>query len=193
LFDGPLRGFAGRTILFYLDAHWNDDLPLEEELELIFSVHPHAVVMIDDFQVPDDPGYQFDEYGPGKALTPALITPVVSEFLGGFAERSFGNYALVASKTSHGNNVAEYFPYGAGMVVRRAALTSWLVQAEHSSITGRRGPELTSGEDLDMVLEALHSNWSIGYFPDLKLTHLIPGHRLRVDYLARLYHDGAKS
>src|SRR6516164_631039 len=34
LFDGPLRGFAGRTIFFYLDAHWNDDLPLADELDI---------------------------------------------------------------------------------------------------------------------------------------------------------------
>ncbi|MGH7488291.1 MAG: hypothetical protein ACREMY_22235, partial [bacterium] len=30
---------------------------------------PRAVLMIDDFQVPGDPGYSFDDYGPGKALT----------------------------------------------------------------------------------------------------------------------------
>jgi glycosyltransferase involved in cell wall biosynthesis len=117
----------------------------------------------------------------------------VSEFIGDFARRNFGDSALIASKVSHGNSIPEYFPYGAGMVARRAALTNWLAQADHSAITGRRGPELTSGEDLDIVLEALHSNWSVGYFPDLKLTHLIPGHRLRVAYLARLYHDSAKS
>jgi len=31
--------------------------------------------MIDDFQVPDDPGYAYDDYGPGKALTPDLVDP----------------------------------------------------------------------------------------------------------------------
>jgi glycosyltransferase involved in cell wall biosynthesis len=116
----------------------------------------------------------------------------VSEFISTSFRRNFGGSALVASKGSHGNSIPEYFPYGAGMVARRAALTNWLAQAEHSSLTGRRGSELTSGEDLDIVLEALRSDWSIGYFPDLKLTHLIPGHRLRVEYLARLYHDSAK-
>ena len=55
----------GKMILFYLDAHWYDDLPLAEELEIIFSHWHRAVVLVDDFEVPDDPGYGYDDYGPG--------------------------------------------------------------------------------------------------------------------------------
>ena len=61
LFNGPLRSLAGRTLYFYLDAHRNDDLPLAEELDFIFSACPNAVVMIDDFQVPDDPGCGYED------------------------------------------------------------------------------------------------------------------------------------
>lgn len=66
---GPLLTSHNDTILFYLDAHWGDDLPLAEELDIIFSLCPKAIVMVDDFQVPDDQGYGYDDYGPGKALT----------------------------------------------------------------------------------------------------------------------------
>lgn len=59
----------------YLDAHWGEDLPLAEKLEIVFSWDSDAIVMIDDFQVPDDPGYAYDDYGPGKALTPDLVDP----------------------------------------------------------------------------------------------------------------------
>ena len=69
-----------RPLFAYLDAHWNADLPLAEELEIIFSVCSGAVVMIDDFQVPDDPGYQYDDYGPDKALTLGYIASVVERF-----------------------------------------------------------------------------------------------------------------
>jgi hypothetical protein len=55
---------------FYLDAHWGADLPLQEELDLIFQNFENFVVMIDDFEVPNDPGYQVDDYGPGKRLSP---------------------------------------------------------------------------------------------------------------------------
>jgi len=36
--------------------------------------------MIDDFEVPGDPGYGFDDYGPGKALTASYLAPAFREF-----------------------------------------------------------------------------------------------------------------
>ncbi len=77
LFDGPLRRFADRTLFVYLDAHGHGDLPLAEEIDLVFGHCPAAVVMIDDFQVPFDAGYGHDVYRSGKALTPAYIEPSV--------------------------------------------------------------------------------------------------------------------
>jgi hypothetical protein len=80
LFADELRAIHGQNVFAYLDAHWNADLPLREELEIIFNHCPAAVVMIDDFQVPDDSGYQFDDYGPGKSLSPAYIEPILSAY-----------------------------------------------------------------------------------------------------------------
>jgi hypothetical protein len=64
----PETAVDARPVLFYLDSHWEDYLPLRDELELIFARLPGAIAVIDDFRVPDDPGYGFDDYGPGKAL-----------------------------------------------------------------------------------------------------------------------------
>ena len=58
----------GVPTLFYLDAHWQENLPLREEAELAITNFAKAVLLIDDFAVPDDPGYFFDDYGPGKRL-----------------------------------------------------------------------------------------------------------------------------
>ena len=55
--------------LVYLDAHWENYLPLKEEINLVTSHFRNFVIVIDDFQVPADPGYTFDDYGAGKALT----------------------------------------------------------------------------------------------------------------------------
>ncbi len=52
-----------KAVFFYLDAHWNADLPLQEEVKLILSQYEQAIIMIDDFKVPDDDGYAFDQYG----------------------------------------------------------------------------------------------------------------------------------
>ena len=61
--------FVRSSVFFYLDAHWLENLPLKEELEIIFDSAQNSVVLVDDFQIPDDPGYQYDNYGSGKALT----------------------------------------------------------------------------------------------------------------------------
>jgi hypothetical protein len=75
-FDGPLREIRRQPIFAYLDAHWSEDLPLAEELDIVFTNCPAAVVMVDDFLVPHDSGYGFDAYGPGKALTPQYIESI---------------------------------------------------------------------------------------------------------------------
>jgi hypothetical protein len=85
LLNGPLLSARQAAIIFYLDAHWNADLPLAEEVDIIFSSCPSAAVMIDDFEVPGDPGYAFDSYGPGQALNASYVaTSVVQRHLATF-------------------------------------------------------------------------------------------------------------
>ncbi|MEJ1934058.1 hypothetical protein WDZ92_27995 [Nostoc sp. NIES-2111] len=75
-----VRQLSKKTAFVYLDAHWFDDLPLDDELNILLSSEIIPIVMIDDFQVPDDPGYGYDDYGPGKALTIEYISEITSRF-----------------------------------------------------------------------------------------------------------------
>ena len=68
---------ATARTFFYLDAHWYKDLPLAEELDIIGASWTDYAVLVDDFEVPGDNGYAFDDYGPGKALTMAYIDPLL--------------------------------------------------------------------------------------------------------------------
>jgi hypothetical protein len=63
-----------RPVIFYLDAHWREDLPLEDELRQVLLSKVNSIIMIDDFEVPSDPGYGFDDYGPGKCLSLSLLS-----------------------------------------------------------------------------------------------------------------------
>lgn len=78
-----LRQLAARSeitaapCLFYLDAHWYSDLPLPEEIEIIRTHWRSAVIVVDDFQVPGDAGYLYDDYGPGARLTLDWLDPRV--------------------------------------------------------------------------------------------------------------------
>jgi hypothetical protein len=77
-FNGPLQKGGSQTVLVYLDAHGEGDLPLADELRVVFDSCRSAVVMVDDFQVPDDLDYSYDDYGPGNALTPEYIAGIVA-------------------------------------------------------------------------------------------------------------------
>lgn len=78
---GDSRAFLGSLAdagvgFFYLDAHWDEDLPLWDELRIIGKKWDRFVIMIDDFQVPGDSGYAFDDYGPDKRLVHDLLPEV---------------------------------------------------------------------------------------------------------------------
>lgn len=60
--------FGFELPLFYLDAHWEEDLPLAEEIGIISERWPAHVIMVDDFQVPGS-NYVYDKYGNGLELT----------------------------------------------------------------------------------------------------------------------------
>lgn len=78
-----IRQIAGtdvskKKVLFYLDAHWEQDLPLREEISIIFQSFDYPCVIVDDFKVPFDAGYFFDNYGPGKMLSLEILDGLLS-------------------------------------------------------------------------------------------------------------------
>lgn len=48
--------------LAYLDAHWEEDVPLNAEVDCLLSNWKEVVIVIDDFHVPGKPGYGYDIY-----------------------------------------------------------------------------------------------------------------------------------
>lgn len=82
-------------------------------------------------------------------------------------------------------------PIGAGLAVRTAALQPWFDRP--AALSDRRGADLSSAGDNDIVLCSLRAGWEVGYFPQLSLTHLIPSARLDATYLARLNRGIQKS
>lgn len=75
-----LSGATSDELLFYLDAHWEDDLPLADELDIIFGTFEKAVVIIDDFEVEGDTGYGFDDYGNDNTLEFNYIESRVNKY-----------------------------------------------------------------------------------------------------------------
>ncbi|GAB2698888.1 hypothetical protein GCM10027037_24080 [Mucilaginibacter koreensis] len=126
----------------------------------------------------------------GKSIPDFEIPPPawLKEFYNNLALRNPGEYESVSKWD---NKYPADAPIGAGMVLRRQALKTYI--SKKHTISDRSGNALSSGGDNDMVIEALKSGWQVGYFPSLSLTHVIPAARMSEHYLANLIHQTNKS
>lgn len=92
----------------------------------------------------------------------------------------------------HRNTYLPWYPCGAGLVVRATLAAAYAdqLEVEHERRKlDRRGDSLTSAGDIDMVLTSMDAGYAIGFFPQLRLRHLIPAVRLTYPYLKRMvYH-----
>lgn len=70
-----------RNIFAYLDAHWHEHLPLREEVTDLNALTDQFVIIIDDFKVPSDPSYEYDDYGPNGSCTIEFLAPSISNEL----------------------------------------------------------------------------------------------------------------
>lgn len=126
----------------------------------------------------------------GPVLPQFEVTPPEwsREFFGLLALRDLGAAPIIA-KGGAGAPWPDCAPVGAGLCIRRSAVESYataLATDARRLALDRTGRSLASGGDNDLVFTALHAGWDIGYFPELKLTHLIPASRLAPPYLAAL-------
>jgi glycosyltransferase involved in cell wall biosynthesis len=84
---------------------------------------------------------------------------------------------------------ADYIPIGAGLVVRASVAQAYREATRTSPIRlllDRRGDDLSSCGDIDLAVTACDLGYGIGRFTGLRLTHIIPEHRLREEYLSRM-------
>lgn len=131
----------------------------------------------------------------GKAIGEFEISPAdwQREFLELIAVRDLGAEEQfsgpIAASGSAGKQYPRCAPIGAGMALRLPVAVSWANELR-ADATRRRfdrtGADLTSGGDNDIVMTALEHGWSVGYCPQLELSHLIPAGRLAPGYLARI-------
>lgn len=69
------------NVFFYLDAHWNADLPLREELEIIYRNFKSPIIVIDDFEVAHRGDFGFDDYGDDAILSLEILEDVLRKDL----------------------------------------------------------------------------------------------------------------
>lgn len=127
----------------------------------------------------------------GGPVVPEWETPPpdwTREFHGLLALRDLGPEPRLAPG-GPGAPWPDFAPVGAGLAVRRAGALAYAAALADDPVRralDRRATQLGSGGDNDLVFTLLHAGGDVGYFPALRLTHLIPAGRLEAAYLARL-------
>lgn len=130
----------------------------------------------------------------GKSIP--LFEDIEPKYLKDFYEclalRNLGEEILIGKWAT---NYPNYAPIGAGMAIRKTALESYIqkIKTNSNNISDRKGSSLSSGGDNDIVLEILKSGFSVGYFPQLELQHIIPENRTSVKYLSKLNFESSVS
>lgn len=81
-------------------------------------------------------------------------------------------------------------PCGAGLVVRRCVAEAFCIR---STMTGRKGTDLSCGEDTEMAFMSCDLGFAYGSDPRLKLKHVIPSRRLTKPYCKQMLRAMTKS
>jgi hypothetical protein len=86
-----------------------------------------------------------------------------------------------------GESSGDAIPWGAGLCVRKEIAIAYGQFCDQSSlqITDRQGASLVGGGDTEISFVCCSHGLGTGIFPELKLTHLIPQHRVSNDYIIR--------
>ncbi|MBW4630334.1 MAG: glycosyltransferase family 2 protein [Iphinoe sp. HA4291-MV1] len=132
--------------------------------------------------------------GPGK-VTVEFLEPVSDWFEKNFSKHfqerntEYTQYGCVPATWT------DFYPFGTGLVVKREVFQKYyqaFTEGRLASI-GRKGNNLSSGEDIQIVWEAVKMGLAAGISPDLKIKHLIPSQRATLKYIKRLTFGTASS
>lgn len=102
----------------------------------------------------------------------------------------YGNAQRTVDDDIWSNNIKEYksTPFGAGMCLRNEVYKAYLQVLETDEFRlqlGRKGKELLSCEDIDIVFFTCQMGLGKGMFKDLVITHFVPKNKMTVDYLIK--------
>lgn len=73
-----LEKSLGNKPFFFLDAHWYKKWNLTQEVKHIADNYDKAIILIDDFKVPNNPEFKYDTYD-GKECSMELIEPFLNK------------------------------------------------------------------------------------------------------------------
>lgn len=132
--------------------------------------------------------------GPGKVVVD-FVDPVPAWFAQRFAHHFQEKDREGLAYGCAGSTWTDYYPPGSCMVVRREVLARYRdgVLGGQLSLTGRAGKKMTSGDDTQIVWEAVKMELAAGISSALRIKHMIPSKRSTLAYMKRLCYGTSSS
>jgi len=163
-----IRESRGRYIV-YIDYDNEPEKDYLQQLKILNSDYPDVAA-----------------WGPGEVTVDFIDG--VEKRLEDFARSSFQEKHLPEIAFDNKNEWQSFYPVGTGLCTFSSVLKDYVKDAGNGrfSLPGRKGNQLTSGEDTQMVLLAVSKGFFAGSSPTLKLKHLIPESRANTGYIRRL-------
>jgi len=119
----------------------------------------------------------------------------ISEFNVLLAIRDLGETEITIQKSKF--NIDKYPACSPILIApRKKCMNEYLhffSKNEISKNLGRKGSNLSSGEDNDINMYIFLKGYKLGYFPNLKFYHIIPEFRLTKKYLAKMAYESSRS
>ncbi len=113
--------------------------------------------------------------------------------------QDFGNEIYISQFKKSNYKLSGYpakAPIGTGMVISKKAFLEYYNDVKNNSARmalGRKGNDLTSGEDNDIVLTVVKKGFEIAYVPQLVVSHWIPVRRFSEKYLQKIAYESSRS
>ncbi|MDN5289000.1 MAG: glycosyl transferase family 2 [Mucilaginibacter sp.] len=209
---------SDNDVLALCDLSWHPDhrLVKEEKAGLVHARICGALLAKHDIQVSvDDDTPLFPDcleniqliyrQNPGLGIiggrtVPEFAVPApawIKSFYSLLAIRDLGDDPVI--EILKDDQTIKSYPQSAAVAVMATRKKCMLEYVEHfkndsvSHSLGRKGNDLSSGEDNDINLFIYKNGYGLGYFPQLQFIHLIPESRLQPAYLARLQYASSKT
>ena len=106
--------------------------------------------------------------------------------------QDFGDTLYISNFKSSNFKLSEYpnkAPIGTGMAITNQSFSGYKNEVKDNPKRlklGRKGLDLTSGEDNDIVLTLIKNGHEIAYVPELIVSHYIPENRYSFEYLKKM-------
>jgi glycosyltransferase involved in cell wall biosynthesis len=116
----------------------------------------------------------------------SIRIPVCEESLPVWFEKVHPAYAILTDCEFEKIQEPLMYLLTSGLCIRRAAWENLIHTGFQLQLIGRRGKELSGGEDIELTMSLRLSGWELRIDPRLRLQHFMPTHRLHWPYARRL-------